>query len=90
MEPFEFALMLVIQEKVLETVNVVSHVGLLQKKLKDVDLLQAAMLLENTCNTSSSTLKAPHKDLLHPGASAVTQSQWRQDPSAALLTQNAS
>ncbi len=34
MEPFEFALMLVIQEKVLETVNVVSHVGLLQKKKK--------------------------------------------------------
>ncbi len=34
METFEFALMLVIQEEVLETVNVVSHVGLLQKKKK--------------------------------------------------------
>lgn len=49
METFEFAMMLVIQENVLERVNVVSHV--LQKK--DVDLIQAATLLENTCIKST-------------------------------------
>ncbi|XP_049336309.1 zinc finger MYM-type protein 1-like [Astyanax mexicanus] len=46
MEAFEFVMMTVIQEKNLETINIVSQV--LQKK--DVDLLQAASLLGNaTC-----------------------------------------
>ncbi|KAG9282427.1 zinc finger MYM-type protein 1-like [Astyanax mexicanus] len=46
MEAFEFVMMTVIQEKILETINIVSQV--LQKK--DVDLLQAASLLGNaTC-----------------------------------------
>lgn len=48
-ETFEFVMMLVFQERVLENVKVVSQV--LQKK--DVDLLQAATLLENTCNNLS-------------------------------------